>query len=136
MMNIRKTKLFTLALFILLAGAACSQKDETAEIREVSAGYLKALVDYRLDDAKKFGDGSTAQFLKDQQDIIDSWTDEQREEARKTLANTQVTIASVDINEDKATVKYEFIQDGNILQSELLYLVKNSAGWQVHESME
>jgi hypothetical protein len=119
-------------MFILFAGTSCTQE---SEIRSVAKNYLKALVDYRLDDAKKYGDDSAIQFLEGQQMIIDTWTPGQREEARKNLENIEVKITGVDIKDTKATVKYEFIKKGKILQSENLYLVKNSTGWKVYESM-
>ncbi len=125
-------KLFAVCILFLLMATACSQE---RDIRKVSAGYLKALVDYRLDDAKKFGDASAIQFLEWQQQIINSWKPEEREEARKNLENIEVKINQVDIKDKKATVKYELVKDGKVLQSDLLYLEKHSAGWKVHESM-
>jgi hypothetical protein len=135
-MNILKFRSLLAGILVLAVTACAPQKTEEQQIRDISAGYLKALVDYRLDDARAYGDGSTAQFLGEQQAIIDSWQPAEREEMRKKLENTDVTISGVDINEDKATVMYEFIQSSQVLQSERLYLVKTSQGWQVHESME
>ncbi len=131
-MNIVKYKLLVSCMLLILAATACSQKDE---IRNVATNYLKALVDYRLDDAKKFGDESAIQFLVGQQKIIDSWTPEEREVARKSLENTDVKITDIEIKDKKATVKYEYIKDGKILQSDQLHLTKKTAGWRVRESM-
>ncbi len=125
-------KLYISFILLLFTGTACSEK---GEVRSVATNYLKALVDYRLDDAKKFGDESAIYFLDRQQRIIDSWTPEEREKARKNLENTEVEILNIDIKETKAIVKYKLTKDGKILQSEQLHLTKNPAGWQVIESM-
>ncbi len=131
-MNSVKYKILALCISLLLVATACSQKEE---IRNVATNYLKALVDYRLDDAKKLGDTSAIQFLDGQQKIIDSWSPEERENARKSLENTEVKIINVEIKDNRATVKYEYIKDGKIIQSEQLHLIKKSTGWKVRESM-
>ncbi len=131
-MNNTKHKLLISCLLLLFVGTACSQKKE---ISNVAAHYLKALVDYRLNDAKKFGDESAIQFLDAQQEIIDSWTPQERERARKDLENIEVKIMGIEIKDTKATVQYEYIKDGKTLQSERLHLIKNATGWQVQEFM-
>ncbi len=125
----------SVVFFLLIILAACSPKGEMAEIRDISTGYLKALVEYRLDDAKHLGDSATVHFLETQQEIIAGWTPEKQEQARKRFENIEVAIASVEIDGHSATVKYELVQDAAVLQSERLYLVKTSGGWRVHESL-
>ncbi len=125
--------LFIVCTVFLFTATACSQKEK--EISTVASNYLKALADYRLNDAKKYGDESAARFLDEQQKVINSWSPEELEEARKALENTEVKISHIQIKNAKATVTYEFVKNGIVLQSELLYLIKNPTGWQVQEFM-
>ncbi len=131
-MKVRTYTLLLSCLLVLLVGTSCTQE---SKVRKVATNYLEALVDYRLNDAKKYGDTSAIQFLDTQQRIIDSWTPQEREKARKAIENTKVKINSIEINDTKATVNYDLVKDGEILQSEKLYLIKKSSGWLVQEFM-
>lgn len=104
------------------------------EIRSIAENYLIAFVDYRFEDAKKFGDKSAARFLDEVQQAINTWTPTKREQARKENASVKVKINEIEIkNTDKAEAKYELVKDNQALQSDILYLSKQGKTWKVRE---